>query len=708
METFIRLSLSVVFACNIFFPKAILASGIEEEGIEEMLFTDLPVVVSSTKSEKNLIDAPSSITVWTQEDIKKTGARTIKELLERTPGFFPSMQPANEVLGSRGMIMDGNEAFLLLIDGHNMNNINSKGMGTYYAFPNIEKVQQVEIIRGPGSTLWGNDAALGIINIITKQGADIDGLKVTADYRQNGKGYYVNLLYGKEHSNGKGSMFSFTQTRDNGYPYGGSTPVTFSWGANSERKGPISAHPLSWEFFGKIDLGDSAIKCFSSDYSGTNIWTGPGSVDNLQWSRIKNTWGEFETKNNLSGVLSLTTKVFFDFIQVVPHTETPITSPRKDFGREVFMSREHTVGLDVMLNKTMLNHNLKIGSRIVQTTVEPVYSAISITSGSGSRTNSLDALIVPDERDKSAAVFIEDEWKATDNLEITAGVRADHNNLREEGSKILPRLGAVYSISEKWRAKYLFNTGYVRPPLIFGLLGMEPVTSSGRHLIGADKSENILSHDIELIYNNKESFDCKLTVFQVEMQNLLAWSGKDFTENGIDYQLFQINVNDVKSTGFEFELRHKLTDYLNWYANYSYAIAEVNLYGLTIRGQQISMENSAWFTDGKRMTGYPSPIFNLGSNLAIGSKVLLNTNLRGWTDAISKVHDPNYHRYKSFGPEYFADLNVTVMDCFVPSLDCSIHATNIADNRAEIPFVAVGGYYPSIGAAVSFKMSYKF
>ncbi len=134
--------------------------AVESAGNEEsLLFMEIPSVVTASKSEESVTQAPSVVTVWTAEDIQKMGVRTLRELFERTSGFFVTRQYSEPVMGSHGLLGDSNNSFLFLIDGHSINSIAMDGPSNYWYLPSLDKVKQVEIVRGPGSTLWGTDAA---------------------------------------------------------------------------------------------------------------------------------------------------------------------------------------------------------------------------------------------------------------------------------------------------------------------------------------------------------------------------------------------------------------------------------------------------------------------------------------------------------------------------------------------------------------------
>lgn len=125
------------------------------------------VYVTATRIEKELQEVPMSVTVMTKEDIKKSGARTVGELLEDVPGI----QVQND--GSQGLkrlSVRGENAFrtLVLIDGQKISE--HKSMSGSPILIDASRIERVEVIKGPASVLYGSDAIGGVINIITKKG----------------------------------------------------------------------------------------------------------------------------------------------------------------------------------------------------------------------------------------------------------------------------------------------------------------------------------------------------------------------------------------------------------------------------------------------------------------------------------------------------------------------------------------------------------
>lgn len=140
----------------------------------------MKVSVASLK-ELSPNESPGIISIISQEEISQSGARDLMEILETVPGFDFGC----DVEGVVGLGVRGNWAhegkILLLIDGQVMDEglYNSIQLGNHYPVSGIKKI---EIIRGPGSAIYGDYAEYAVINIISESGADINGIKATADY----------------------------------------------------------------------------------------------------------------------------------------------------------------------------------------------------------------------------------------------------------------------------------------------------------------------------------------------------------------------------------------------------------------------------------------------------------------------------------------------------------------------------------------------
>lgn len=150
---------------------------LEEMSLEELM--NVPIRV--TKSGLSMRETPSAISVVTRDEIKRMGARDLTDVINQIPGFSFGIDVQNVIgLSSRGNW--GHEGkILILLDGQEMNEIlfSSTHFGQHFDINNIERI---EVIRGPGSSIYGGYAELGVVNIITRKGQDIQGVTAGIQY----------------------------------------------------------------------------------------------------------------------------------------------------------------------------------------------------------------------------------------------------------------------------------------------------------------------------------------------------------------------------------------------------------------------------------------------------------------------------------------------------------------------------------------------
>ncbi|MEK7399201.1 MAG: TonB-dependent receptor plug domain-containing protein [Candidatus Poribacteria bacterium] len=204
-----------IFCIIILITNSITAVADEEASAkrELLLFQDIPVV-SAAKYEQNIDKAPASITIITSEDIEMYGYRTLADVLETVRGFYVSYDRNYTYIGVRsfGRPTDYNDRILLLVNGHTMNEgifgsaFVDIGLGI-----DLNSVERIEVIRGPGSTLYGTCAMFAVVNVITKKGVESNGLKASVSsgsyrkiqgnttfghYFDNGLDLFVSGLFG--------------------------------------------------------------------------------------------------------------------------------------------------------------------------------------------------------------------------------------------------------------------------------------------------------------------------------------------------------------------------------------------------------------------------------------------------------------------------------------------------------------------------------
>lgn len=187
-------------------PAPVTASGgktdLTSESLDNLLGLNVQVV-SSAKKVESLRDATSAIFVITQDDIRRSGAQHLADLLTMVPGVQVARQSANEwAISARGFNGNYNNKMLVLIDGRSVYDPILGGVTWNQQDIPLEEIDHIEVIRGPGGTLYGANAMNGIVNIITKDSKATQGLYVSGS---GGYPFYNSTTTGTTGMNGIGS-----------------------------------------------------------------------------------------------------------------------------------------------------------------------------------------------------------------------------------------------------------------------------------------------------------------------------------------------------------------------------------------------------------------------------------------------------------------------------------------------------------------------
>lgn len=138
-------------------------------------------ITSVSKKEESLSDAAAAVFVITGEDIRRSGVTSVPEALRMAPGVEVARIDANKwAISIRGFNGRFANKLLVLIDGRSVYSPISSGVFWDEQDTLLEDIDRIEVIRGPGATLWGVNAVNGVINIITKHAKDTQGVLLTA------------------------------------------------------------------------------------------------------------------------------------------------------------------------------------------------------------------------------------------------------------------------------------------------------------------------------------------------------------------------------------------------------------------------------------------------------------------------------------------------------------------------------------------------
>ena len=157
-----------------------------------------PTITTASNQAESLAEVPVPTTLITAEMIQASGARNLQEVLA---AFVPGMNiiDCNDDINiaMRGIYSNTQEKILIMLNGHRLNSYATNTAAPDFSI-SLEKVKQIEVLRGPASSLYGGVALTGVVNIITKQGADVDGLQAKLSAGNHGQ-VKADAVFGKRY-----------------------------------------------------------------------------------------------------------------------------------------------------------------------------------------------------------------------------------------------------------------------------------------------------------------------------------------------------------------------------------------------------------------------------------------------------------------------------------------------------------------------------
>jgi len=175
--------------------------------IEELMEVE---IVSAARLGQKSTETPASVSIIGAEDIRTFGWRTLAEALNGIRGLYVNNDRSYSYLGSRGFLHpnDYNSRVLIMIDGQRMNeNIYDGGYISQEFLLDVDLVDRIEFVPGAGSTIYGANAFLGMINVVTKKGAAINGLQINGQAASFDT-YQGRVSYGTQLQNGTDVLIS--------------------------------------------------------------------------------------------------------------------------------------------------------------------------------------------------------------------------------------------------------------------------------------------------------------------------------------------------------------------------------------------------------------------------------------------------------------------------------------------------------------------
>ena len=176
-------------------------------------------IVGASKYEQNQQQVAAAVSVITRKDIRTYGWRTLNQALASLPGIHTTYDYQYEYLGTRGFGLPGdfNSRILITINGNRINDATYDQGPTGRDFPlDIDLIERIEFIPGPGSAVYGQNAMMGVVNIVTRNGSSVNGAELSTSYQTAESMPQERATFGKKFTNGVDALLSFSGLQSRG------------------------------------------------------------------------------------------------------------------------------------------------------------------------------------------------------------------------------------------------------------------------------------------------------------------------------------------------------------------------------------------------------------------------------------------------------------------------------------------------------------
>lgn len=575
--------------CNAFSEETIDDVLKPDDALEEELkyLKSETYVITPSRIPQRIEKAPGSIYVVTDKQIRQMGARYLSDVIETVPGWSLFQMPihGSQIL-ARGVGGGPSATEILVMVNSQVVNDPLDGGGKFYLYLDLDNVKQIEFVTGAGSALYGSGAMQGIVNIITKEGEDVDGLQLT------GRGgsyntWETNALFGKtiegfevaayvDYLNTDGFRGHVDQDQQ--------SVLDQRWGTHASlAPGNMKGGGDQWD--GQLTMKYKGLK-FDGKYFGrkdvTPFGVGRVILDNMSETEDQQYYLNLSYDATLMEGLDLLVKIYRNQYsrngtnQLFPKDSligTP-TGPTilSDNKFAEYAGKSRRTGAEAQTTYEIWDANTIVGGitfeqmEVYDSTAKGNYRPIAV--GVIIPLPSVEVLpSFPTKKREFWAAYVEDLWDITDDLRLTIGGRYDHYS--DFGGQFSPRVGLNWDFAQNYYAKCLYSRAF-RAPTFYELY-------SGN---GNPDIKPVTKDDYQLSFGVRfpPSFSAEVTGYYFKGENPITlehiWIGT---------QTYWQYVNLEKENGKGVELRMKYDfgrgTYLSM--NYTYQNLELwDVYGL--------------------------------------------------------------------------------------------------------------------------------
>ncbi|RLD63779.1 MAG: hypothetical protein DRJ01_02810 [Bacteroidetes bacterium] len=536
-------------------------------------------ITTSTKTTEKIREAPSIIRVITSKNIRDYGYKSVGEALCQIPDFSvinDYLSPNISVRGINGGMRAWSKIIKVMIDGQPVSFRSSTANFLGREFIPINLIDRIEVITGPGSALYGANAFLGVVNIITIKGKDINGGCASAEGNliNNNIGDETSIVYGKKY---KHIDFVIGASRSRINSSGLQIPESSPY--YSIFRGQESTNNISQpkNFYGKFIFDNKKIGTFTlngnyqyldgyAEFQDWSILTGENRYS------VYNSFFKTQFDKNISKKIS--GSIFLAFSKGGPNKNDHLDYGSPDYWRKrKFGYKGIDAGIEIKQNiNKKINLTYGLDYNIDNENLQTLWSVNKLTNE-----KTLFGQVFGDTIFSNLGVYLQSRYNPISKINLIAGLRFDNHNIY--GNVINYRIGSVFQLPNNRYFKLLYGTSFKAPAaeqlytsnLIAGGVYGNPDLLPEKAKTGEVLFSVINKKNITIILNSFYSvIDDKVEIGQVVGHSA------------------PINASKINSYGLEGELQWKI-DNLSGYSNVSYQHTEKDDDNLTNDENRISL-----------------------------------------------------------------------------------------------------------------------
>ncbi|MBU8870186.1 MAG: TonB-dependent receptor [Gemmatimonadales bacterium] len=531
---FLLLAVSLLAIVGIVHGMGIAGEQSEFQDFAELNLESLldQTIITASKYEQKISETPVAATVVTADEIAASGARSIPELLRLVPGLDVIQTSSSSFdVSARGMNKAGSNAMLVLVDGRSVY-VELYGLTMWDQLSiSLEDIKAIEVIKGPGSAMYGANAFAGVINIITFTPDEKSGTTVRTMATNLGESNGVIRNAGRVDD----TSWKFSTTWDR---------------SDNWESGMKDAEIVRFDGQVRYDLTDDSQLAFGGGHTNGTSTLVPSDAmlfadGNNSYVRAGYNFGSFEARWYMN-------RWGFDFQPLTVNITT---------GQARFESNMHDLELQHSLGLGEDHFLLWGGSYRHQ---ETNFSQQGITR-----------------KQDIYAGFVLEEWNPNDQLYVSAGLRYEHHPV--VGGHLSPRGGVVFKPHADHALRVSFSKAYRDPSYLETYWSTEVEVMPGMiQVVRGDlnvNSEVLQAYEAGYQGLVAEDMLLSLAVFRNDMEDLIGMQPVEFFSSppappGIPSVLAFMNEASWQATGGEIGIQVEPADWLRLSGGYSYVWLE--------------------------------------------------------------------------------------------------------------------------------------